>query len=118
MIPNDPRSESTLSSQNDYAKHGRFNYSTVTRRFGPWVKVMKLTGLEISNYHKIDDAELLEDLRRVAKIINKKTVSQPEYKSNGKYSPDPFKDHLVLGILHWKKLVAKKNRSFKKNLQF
>src|SRR3989344_5530585 len=79
----------TLTSD-DYNKHGRFNYSTVTRRFGPWVKVMELAGLEISNYHKIEDAELLEDLRRAANALNKKTITQPEYRSLGKYSPDPF----------------------------
>ena len=81
--------QSTLSL-NDYKQHGRFNYSTVTRRFGPWVRVMELAGLQVINYHKLDEAQLLEDLKSVAKTINKNTVSQPEYRAHGKYSPDPY----------------------------
>lgn len=85
--------KSTLS-QDDYQKHGRFNYSTVTRRFGPWVKVMVLAGLEISNYHKIEDSELLEDLRSVAAKNKNNTLSQQAYREyGGKYSIDAFKDH-------------------------
>lgn len=76
--------------QKEYKEHGRFSYSTVTRRLGSWINVMALAGLEISNYHKIEDAELLEDLKKVANALNKKSLTESEYRTLGKYSTDPF----------------------------
>lgn len=85
-------SKPTLS-ENDYRQHGRYNYSTVTRRFGSWNKAMAMADLEITHYHKIEDAELLEDLKSVASKVGKKTLTQSEYKTYGNYSVDSFKDH-------------------------
>lgn len=80
-------------SQKDYKEHGRFNCDTLTRRFGSWADVLKKAGLEVENYHFISDDELLSDLKKVADSLNKKSVTQLEYKKLGKYSPDAIKDH-------------------------
>ena len=42
----------------------------------------------MNEYHRdISDEELLDDLRRVAKLLNKGNLSMPEYQKNGKYHP-------------------------------
>jgi len=42
----------------------------------------------LNEYHRdISDEELLDDLRRVAELLNKENLSMPEYQKNGKYHP-------------------------------
>lgn len=77
-------------SQKDYKEHGRFSCDTLTRRFGSWADVLKKADLEVENYHFISDDELLNDLKKVADSLNKRSVTMAEYKKHGKYSPDPF----------------------------
>lgn len=77
-------------SQKDYKEHGRFSCATLTRRFGSWANVLKRADLEVENYHFISDNELLNDLKKVADSLNKKSVTMAEYKKHGEYSPDSF----------------------------
>ena len=51
---------------------------------------------ELEPYHRnIPDEELLEDLRRIAKMTGKNTVSKDEYKINGKFSVSTFRRRFV-----------------------
>jgi 5-methylcytosine-specific restriction endonuclease McrA len=84
---------SNYVSADDYKKYGKYHPSTLTRRFGSWVEVLSSAHLEVKYYHDIPNDELLGDLKKVANILNKNTVTQSEYKSLGKYSPDALKDH-------------------------
>lgn len=46
---------------------------------------------ELKDYHRnIDKAELINDLRTVSRLLNKKYISKSEYEKNGKYSASPF----------------------------
>lgn len=41
---------------------------------------------KLNEYHRdVSDEELLDDLRRVAELLNKENLSMPEYQKNGKY---------------------------------
>lgn len=84
-----------LSSLNkkDYLEHGRFNYSTITRRFGSWNKAISLAGLEIENFSKLSVDELLKDLKEVSIKLNKNSLTRDEYIKIGKYSTDSFRRH-------------------------
>ena len=43
---------------------------------------------KLNEYHRdVSDKELLDDLRRVAELLNKENLSMPEYQKSGKYHP-------------------------------
>lgn len=99
--------------QTDYKKHGRYSYSTVVRRFGLWVNALKMTGLEIENYHFIPDDDLLSDLKNVAEKLNKKTLTQSDYKEFGKYSSYPYVDRFGSWFKALEKAGLEKTRELK-----
>ena len=80
---------------------GKYDPSTISKRFGGWLKAIKLCGLN-PNKKQIDSGlatytqsyittqELIDDLLDVSKKINKKTFSSGEYRQNGKYSIDTY----------------------------
>jgi 5-methylcytosine-specific restriction endonuclease McrA len=72
-------------SGKEYDKNGKYHPSTLGRRFGSWTKALKLAGLQIRKNPKISADELLYDLKRVAGVLNKKSVTINEYNSLGKY---------------------------------
>jgi hypothetical protein len=77
-------------SKEEYNKNGRFSSSLVQRRFGSWARALELAELQIRKYSKVDHVELLKDIKRVANILNKKTVTTNEYNSLGKYGSSTF----------------------------
>jgi len=85
--------KSNSLSKKDYLKYGRFNYSTITRRFGSWNKAIGLAGLEIENFSKLSVDELLKDLKEVSIKLNKSSLTRDEYIKIGKYSTDSFRRH-------------------------
>ena len=90
-------------SVEEYNKNGKYHPSTLQRRFGSWTKALKLAGLQIRKNPKIEAGELINDLKRVAGILNKKSVTQNEYKSLGKYDSAP----LVRTFGSWFKALEK-----------
>lgn len=87
----------------EYEKNGKYHPSTLKRRFGSWTKTLKLAGLQLRKNPKIEDDELITDLKRVAAALNKKSVTQNEYKSLGKYDSAP----LVRTFGSWFKALEK-----------
>ena len=91
-------------TRNEYKNNGgKYHYSTIEKRFGGWIKALELCGLtpdisQLNNQfvvhnHKrkyISTDELLDDLQRVSKQLNKKTFSSHEYNQNGLYSSTLF----------------------------
>lgn len=68
---------------------GKFHPSSIRRRFGGWINVLKKCGLspqssQITN-HGIDDEALINDLQDVSVFIGKKTFTSSEYAKFGKY---------------------------------
>jgi len=81
----------SLSCKN-YAAHGKYNYATLTRRFGGWNEVLKRAGLSVENgrykHHDYCESDeiLFEDMRRVAKMLGRNYVSRSEYNQYGRFS--------------------------------
>lgn len=98
-------------NKKDYAKYGRFNCSTITRRFGSWNKALGLAGLKIENYSQITEEELLTDIKNVANKLNKKSLTRPEYRKIGKYSTDSFSRHFGSWFLALKKAGLEKTHN-------
>lgn len=48
--------------QKEYRKHGKFDDTTVRKRFGSWNEALKEAGLTISNVVSISDEELFENI--------------------------------------------------------
>ena len=74
-------------SRNDYRKHGKYGANTIERRVGGWSKAQELCGLQ-ANVHIIDTYELLNDIKRVARLLNKETITSLEYNTYGSFSKD------------------------------
>lgn len=72
----------------EYSKYGKYHSSTITRRFGSWKTVLELAGLQVKGHnwrYTMSDEDVIEDVRRVAKIYGKETITQREYSVYGKY---------------------------------
>lgn len=77
----------------EYNKNGKYHGSTIGRRFGSWSKALQKAGLDVAIYVNARDAndeKLLNDLKRVAILLNKITVTHEEYCSNGRYHWSTF----------------------------
>lgn len=75
-----------------YRAHGKYSQTAIQAHFGTWKNALKIAGLRnernSSEFKMIPDEEYYDDLRRVANLINKKTVPYEEYKKFGKYSAE------------------------------
>lgn len=73
-----------------YKKHGKHSQTAIRRHFGTWKNALEFAGLRIERTPdercRVSNEDLFEDLRRVAKDIQKKTVTWDEYRIHGKYS--------------------------------
>lgn len=52
-------------SQSLYSKYGKYNWSTIHRRFGTWNKALLEAGLRISNIVNYSDENLFENILNV-----------------------------------------------------
>ncbi len=82
---------SSVLTQKDYDKNSRFHSDTVTRRFGSWRLALEKAELELKSRIKISPKACLDDLKRIAQMLNKNTVSQSDYEEHGIYSIKPFR---------------------------
>lgn len=80
----------------EYAKHGTYHSSTVTRRFGSWKIVLEKSGLDTKKHNfklSYSDAEIVADLKRVANILGKETITRREYDAHGYFCSDTLTKH-------------------------
>lgn len=80
-------------TQNDYkSASGKYSCDTITRRFGSWINAIQKAGLSPSqsqiNHTGVSEDEIIEDLKSVAKKLNKQTFTSTEYSNYSKYSRD------------------------------
>lgn len=81
----------------EYSKFGKYNRTTITRRFGSWPNALKKAGLkshrELNNWCTSLN-EFIEDVRRVASVLKRNTLTIGEYKQLGKFQYlYPIKHH-------------------------
>ena len=77
-------------SMPEYQQKGKYHPSTIARRFGGWRSALKRAGLSLNkSWYKHDfcekEEDFLQDMRRVADIIGKDSISSGEYKQYGNY---------------------------------
>lgn len=78
-------------SISQYQNHGKYNPSTISRRFGSWRKSIKKAGLSLTKTgakHEFceGDALFFDDMRLVAKKLNKEYITGGDYKCHGRFS--------------------------------
>ncbi len=70
----------------EYDEHGKFNHTTYYRKIGSWKEVLIKAELSIDNHgFNLKDAEIIEDVKKVANNLHKCTLTSREYTENGKY---------------------------------
>lgn len=79
----------TSLTAEEYNKNGIYSYSTLHKRFGSWKKVLILVGLSTDgkNFY-ISNEEYIGDIQRVAKQLNKNSITYTEYQQYGKHSAE------------------------------
>lgn len=75
-----------------YKSYGKYSQTAIQAHFGTWKNALTLAGLRTernsAELKLISDEEYFDDLRRVANLINKKTVPYEKYRKYGKYSAE------------------------------
>jgi hypothetical protein len=69
----------------EYKKFGKYGRDALRNRFGKsWFKVLDAAGLNAArSKFNISKEEIIEDLRRVASLVNRQTLTQQDYKKLG-----------------------------------
>jgi len=69
----------------EFIRHGRVRLLTLRRRFGGWRSTLEWAGLGSLKFdpRKYSDEELLAEVRRVAEVVNKPTLTVTEYERHG-----------------------------------
>ena len=78
----------------EYDRLGTYSSSCLRERFGAWKDSLCLAGLAVEHHNAgvtIEDA--VADLQKTARILEKETLTQPEYSLHGQYSPKPLIRH-------------------------
>lgn len=69
----------------EYDLYGKYNHTTISRRFGTWNKAIIIAGLKPIKYHTISDEEIIDDIKRVSNLLNRKSFTITEYRKYGKH---------------------------------
>lgn len=85
----DKLQKSTISMSEYKNNGGKYNGSTIVKRFGGWINAVKKCNLKSGQkYRDVGATELIEDIQSVAERLNKKTFNSNEYAKVGKYPKD------------------------------
>lgn len=80
----------------EYSKYGTYHSSTLTKRFGSWKTVLEKCGLETKGHgfkFSYSDDYVINDLKRVAKMLGKETLTREEYESHSEFSRGVLEKH-------------------------
>ncbi len=75
--------QSTVSIR-DYKNHGKIPRPAFYQRFGGWLNALESACLRDSHRTRLSEEEVLEELRRVASLLGKPTLTFREYANHGK----------------------------------
>ncbi|MBI2844069.1 MAG: hypothetical protein HYX78_11775 [Armatimonadetes bacterium] len=73
-------------TRREYTDHGRRSPGMMARRFGSWTLALWKAGLKLV-HEQVTNEELIGDVKRVAEILGKDSVSWDEYRAYGSHSP-------------------------------
>jgi len=77
--------EKTIT-RNGYDKHGRYSEGTLRKRFGGWINALEKAGLSASKDYFVTDEQLIEELKRIAKIPSVDVLSKGTFNKYKKIS--------------------------------
>ena len=88
-------------TRGEYSQYGKYGYNTFRRRFGSWNTVLELCDLDVNvfqraaaqgghNYSALTDEQLIEDLKKVAKVLGSSSFSSGDYQKYGQFSRGTF----------------------------
>lgn len=77
-------------SRSEYESNGKFSATPFISRFGSWINTLSTAGLETqrkkSDFIKIPDQSLIEDIKEVSKSLQKESITTKDYSENGKFT--------------------------------
>lgn len=84
-------------TKNEYLKYGKYGTNTIIRHFKSWQTVLELCGLHANehqvagakgahNYSKVTTQQLINDLQRVASMLELETISSGMYQLYGEHN--------------------------------
>jgi hypothetical protein len=73
-----------------YSKFGKYDVSTVLRRFGTWNKALKEVGLKPGNFNNYSDEELFENVLNIWQSLGRQPVRNDLKSSFSKISQGPY----------------------------
>ena len=88
-------------TRDEYRQYGKYGANTFLRRFGSWNTVLELCGLDVNvfqraaaqgghNYSTLTNEQLIEDLKKVAKVLCSSSFSSGDYQKYGEFSRVTF----------------------------
>lgn len=72
-------------TKEEYDRTGRLCSSTFQKRFGSWCKAHELAGLKRIRYYDASTDDCVADMKRVAALLGRDSVTVAEYDQYGKY---------------------------------
>lgn len=79
-----------IISQSLYLKHGKYDPSTITRRFGTWNKAVLKIGLKPGNINNYSDEELFENILNIWQQKGKQPTRRDLSSEPSKISQGPY----------------------------
>lgn len=77
-----------------YNKHGQYGSSLARQRCGSWLQAIAEANLSVKrNNSKASPDEFIPDLKRVAEVLGKSSVTQAEYQNHGRFGPGVVSRH-------------------------
>jgi 5-methylcytosine-specific restriction endonuclease McrA len=78
-----------------FNNNSKYNASTISKRFGSWLKALNKAGLDETYWHvenkRISSEEIIRELQRVSKKLNSKSFTRKEFETNSVMSRFIFK---------------------------
>ena len=72
--------------EREYNANGIYSSGTFRRRFGSWNVALEKVGRKPGIWCKVVSQHYINDMRRVAELLGKRTLTKTEYEDCGKYS--------------------------------
>lgn len=78
----------------DYRRHGKYSPDVARRRCGSWLAALRDAGLSTRRHNtKVSPDQFIPDLKRVAKLLGKSSVTTDEYQEHGRFAPSTVANH-------------------------
>ncbi|HPC08383.1 MAG TPA: HNH endonuclease [Smithella sp.] len=85
--------QSTITTD-DYRRHGKYSPDVARRRCGSWLKALVEAGLSTQRHNtKAAPEQFIPDLKRVATLLGKPSVTTEEYRDHGRFAPSTVSNH-------------------------